>query len=554
MSNSTGSIALLSSYKPNIFVEFAQIIPKYSFQLLKMAGVSGGDPNFNPSSDKYLITVVAIPAALFLLALFSMSLMNIGLIARSFCRFCTCYPIKASGTVKMRRQKRLILALSCFSLFLLSSVALLYLANENLDFGITKSQEVLASISVSLNALKLDASSALYHVRKLSEALAKARDTSPDPAAISASPLNTSISSLASQTLALSILMTSLSFQASVVREYISQYLAGINRKIATYVLAAIPVLLAASFPTLACRRNSAGLKWLVACSVVFYYIVVLIGLPAMLATSVLADVCGSPFENLLKAIPSTDAYNTTRYYTTCMGGNPLMRYVDVASAASDAVVANIDSLISAGAMSSLDANVVSMQSATGTIRTAWADARASHVPECSAFRKLYVVLVDEEICGHLFTGLLELSLSMLLASFMLWMCATLAALLIPHFDPAFYAQIYPNDGDSEHSDIDEEEGFEEGKNHHDDSSSLHSKPSVMADTSQAEKDGKAISFDWASLDEEMSLQGSKRAPGVERIPDEDDSMSVSVLTQILNPEDIVHAVAINNAGIEDEL
>ena len=616
---------LLKGYQPSPYVQYASTIPVMSHALAKMGGVQGGDPRFAPTSFKYLAPIVALPATAFLLGILSMFFMNVGLMLRCCFRPCACFPSKATREDNSRRRWRLTASLWLFSCLLLVSVGLIYLADSNLDLGIAELQRLLRLMHIVLTPINADAQSLASVGNSLATSLTAAK-----AACSSAAAMVTTVSTLATQTKMLAGLMSAIIFQVDTIQLYIDLYLASESRRQALYALAALPILLALGFMVFSVCRCSTALKVLIGSGVIYYYIAVIALLPIMAVVSLLSDVCSDPFNKVLQAAPHGGrVYNLTHFYTTCEGDNIAGGYLEATWQAAVATNSSINALLgttAGGACSATDKNLLEMRIQSGlALSTMTIAAQDQHLPSCSIMNSVYTSLVSDAVCGYLFMGMLQVAGALMAGTLALWLCVVLASILSPHLDSAFFQQmVYVGDGNDDGDDDeggregggnkkkyqrrrgwswfglggvdDEDEDEDQDEDEEEDEEGVGGEGKrgddriVHADISQAEKEGRSTTFDWASLSEDMTRTEDKCPRGggggtaltVSRIPDEEDeeddelvsiggwgfvagggdvdgSVSVSVLTrdvprEALSPEEALHGLAVVPAGREDEL
>lgn len=321
MNASSSSSSILGlGYTPSVYVQYGVAMNRQSFLLLGLAGVRTERDSRFQLSAKYYLTLVGLPALLFLLGILSMSFMNMGLLARLCFRWLACYPQKSTSAQKTRRQRGLTLGVAFASLLNLLSVALLYLANDHLDSGIVRLTASMRSLSALLDPLRGDLEAITGLATSLVASVASVANVTPQCSVA----LQTSALVLQSSASAVQSVVGEVSAQTKILEGYLTTYLAPNARKYATYALAAIPLVLVLLHLALIHQKSASLLKILIGCSVGFYYLQVLAGLPTTLLSSLLADVCESPFSKILGAAgsPRSDVYNLTRYYSTCEGGN----------------------------------------------------------------------------------------------------------------------------------------------------------------------------------------------------------------------------------------
>ena len=521
------SLLVAGGYHPHQYVSLASNLPAWSRSLSQMAGVQGGDSAFNPLSLRYLLPLTGLGAALFTLAILSMVSMNGGLISRLFFRSCACYPKNAD---KRRRERRLSVACLLFVLILLASVFLLYLANVSLDQGVSKAQRTMSALTSSLvpistqtkqlQALSNDLSSAL------TAAASSCSSSAPSPMLGQGGALRKAAVELGDHVGTASKLVGEVVTQLSMLGGYVDEYLASDTRRYLLYGLAAAPIALVAAYCFVIYNRRSAGAKAVIAASVSYFYLAVLVNLPLSILTTLLADLCVAPFDKIINVSPpGSRSFNLTSYYTTCdpsRGSNAAAHALQQAAQSTAAVSGLLLALKGSGACSGEDVNVVAMSSACAGLASTLA---STTTPPCDETRGVYAAFVDSAVCDHLFAGMLECCLALLLGSWALWASSTLVALLGVHFDAAFYEQVYVSNKDDE--DDEDDEGEEGDQDEEDEGKGEGLRIAGRLNQSRAEREGKAIAFDWASLDETLSQSSHKEKEppfGPEgRVPDEDE-------------------------------
>ena len=524
------SLLVAGGYHPHQYVSLASNLPAWSRSLSQMAGVQGGDSAFNPSSLRYLLPLTGLGAALFTLAILSMASMNGGLIARLFFRSCACYPKNAD---KRRRERRLSVACLLFVLILLASVFLLYLANVSLDQGVSKAQRTMSALTSSLVPISTQTKQLQALSNDLSSALTAAASScsspAPPPMLDQGGALRKAAVELGDHVGAASKLVGEVVTQLSMLGGYVDEYLASDTRRYLLYGLAAAPIALVAAYCFVIFNRRSAGVKAVIAASVFYFYPAVLVNLPLSIVTTLLADLCVAPFDKIINVSPpGSRAFNFTSYYTTCdpsRGSNAAAHALQQAAQSTAAVSGLLLALKGSGACSGGDVNVAAMSSACAGLGKAL---NTTTTPPCEELRGDYAAFVDSAVCDHLFAGVLECCLALLLGSWALWASSTLVALLGVHFDAAFYEQVYVSNKDDEDDEDGEDEDGEEGEQDEEDEGKGEGlRVAGRPPQSRAEREGKAIAFAWASLDDTLSQSSHKEKelnPGPEgRVPDEDE-------------------------------
>ena len=601
--------ALIYKYEPHASVVLASAVPQLSRELAVLGGVQGTQARFDPTSPKYLVTVVALPAALLALGLLSMLFLNLALLLRLCFHSASCYPLRSDPAVKSRRQLGLTSALCLFALGLGLTAYPLLLGNSGLDAGIADTLQQLRSLTRALAPLHADARSLASSSAALTSSLLLARGSCGGPQ-IDSAAVGPALSALKPPLATLSGLLDALVLQLDTATQYIGIYLGASARGPAVYALAALPVLLALCFCASALLRRSAALKLTLGLAVLYFYLSALAALPVLLATSLLADVCTDPFAKILSVAPQHGrVYNTTFYYSTCLGPSVLGAALGAAADGAATLNATLTAALGPGGPCSgggggagaKDPNLLAMRSSAGAVSATVALAAAQHLPACPALQSAYVGLVDDAACGSLFSGLLLLAVGLLAGGVGAWLCVVLAAELSPHLDPAYYAQVYAGkdddyDDDDLYSDDDDDDGSarggdtikedddedeEEGKGGDgvggEGGGGRRKKRRVAAELSLAEREGRQTEFDFASLSDALSAdKNDDRRERLARIPDEDDegtadeggwggrgdnddaSMgAISVLTGYRpeqGTEEALHGVASTPMGREDDL
>ena len=564
-SSSSSSSLLEGGYKASVYVRYGVAIPQQSFELLGLAGVHTERDTRFQLSTKYYITLVGLPVLLFLLGIFSMTLMNLGLLSRYCFHWMSCYPQKLTPSLRRRRQRALTGGVMIASLLSLLGVALLFLANAHLDSGIDKLGATLSSLSLMIRPLREDLQALTRLAASLVAAVTTATAVSPQ---CSSAVLQSSATALQLSLAAVANVVDEVAARPTqTLNFYVSKYLATNVRKYATYALAVVPAVLALLFLALTHLQSLRGTKLLMGCSVVFFYVQVLAGLPAGLLSSLLADVCISPFAKILDAVggPHSDAYNLTRHYTVC-GEGPNLAQVLLVRAGQSAVPLRL-------AVKTLSAQpACSSETATSALWAINATTRAAslnithalgNVPSCATFRALYVDLIDKSVCQGLFPGLLEMALSLLLGSFALWMSVVLASLLCPHYDPEFSQQVYVGSKEGEEEDEEEQDDEEEDEEEGDGEGGGEGKDGEPT-TAETEQKASPASFEWGLLKDDDSVSSEQRSlelmvrrdrssPYSNR-DEEEGGDGVSLITQHLTQEEFIHDMALNDPGREDDL
>ena len=573
----------VSTYTPTDFVQYGLTIPKQSYVLLRMAGVRTRTGTRFQLSTEYYITLAGLPVVFFLLAIVSMALMSAGLVGRVCCRWLACFPQKYTTAQKKKRQRILYAAVVFCAVILLGSVALfVVVAAAKIDGGLSKAQSALGSLRTLLEPIGADMEVLKSVVGSLGASLAITRAQCTGQAAATVT-LATRISSLASSTTDVATIIKQVIAQITSLDTYLAQYLGDTVRKYMTYVLGIVPALLGLLFVLLPYCEASFALKGLVGFSVVYYYLQALLLLPISLIVSLLADVCDDPFQKILGAVggPSSVIYNMTHYYSTCVGGNPAVAMLVEARLKANSVQLAVQSLLLDPSCSAMPAAATALRSINLTAAATARNITQSllDVPACTSFRSQYADLVGKAVCGDFFSGIFVIAAALLLGSFALWMCVVLTALLYPHFDPLRQQQVYVKGGDEDQGG-DGQEGFEEDDegdgfdDDDDDDGAEEKKAGDIFPPMDSDAEPKVTSFDWRLLEEEISkgrdadsaasTEMSRRfAPSFERLGsanpfgtfDEEDgaSIDVSQITQQVTQEDYLHAIALNDAGLEDE-
>ena len=474
-----------AAYHPNAFVQYGAVITRLSMQLHTQGG--GTTSCALALTPEYATCVVGVAGFLLGFGLASMVLMTSFILLRRFFPSLRCMPdfreshiereIAQSGVccwslplktafdaksseqesillaaLKRKRLARFAYSIPWFSIPLLACLVLVYVANDSMDRAVAKAQQSLASLRSAVGPFAADAGVLLGQSGLVAKALSSLAQPCGN-AQGAADTLRAQVSDFAS-------LISSATTNLGVVQHAISAYVGDI-RHYSVACLGFIPALFAAGFPYLTRKKERVPiLKLLMAAAVLYYYLCVIAGFFVVFLVSGLGDFAVDPYQRLLNIVPGGDLRTLTSYYTTCAGGSALDAMMVSAQVTAD----SLHGLLGGGGCPASDAsaamaNASALISATlrnrghgpGVPCTAMSTPGVAHtpvacvldLPDCPAIRAMLTDFVDA-IVDLLYPGLLELSLTLLWCSFLLWMLVVLSSLLYPHFDGPV-AQVHIN-------------------------------------------------------------------------------------------------------------
>ncbi len=368
--------------------------------------------------------------------------------------------------------------------------------------------------------------------------------------------------------------------------DYLATYL-GDYRTYSTYTFAAIPFIsfILMIFMVISGPNNKHCLNRSAMCCgqcVILLYSI--IGLPLLLITIILSDLCisESPPELMMNLVPkemtSGENANNTAIFLSCT--NPLTSVMTLAQDGMKDMHDALEDILQSPAValqtcptshhvSLMNATVVDIYKEPNGILT-------TYVPdtECPTFKPLLYDIIESNICSSTYNAIFALTASICAASILTFICIVFLPPLKSHYN--YLLKIWEEEEENDDDDDDDDSDLDEFLDPDDikDKPGSDSKDDVVAlyeETKEEEdamsKVSKVTEFDWSVLD---NMDG-----GLDKINEEDphynpNAKPSSTTTNTNNTyndmdfdlesvgaktvEDIVHYEAINDAGYEDEL
>ena len=375
-----------------------------------------------------------------------------------------------------------------------------------------------------------------------------------------------------------------------VATNYLSTY-SGNLREYVLYLLWALPLVFVVFSLLFSCLRSTFGIKWVMAYGMFVFFLMVILCLPFLVLTSFTADVCVAPTINVVKAVPSGYLQQVASYYSTCStvvnnynsstfynssdfntyfngttgnfnstingtlsdnrvllrfenSTNPLIEFILQARYNILALNSSLTPMLLSPAVFGVtcptDINILAMRNETGVMVEKFSS--LIDLLGCDALQRIFWLdIVEITLCGTLFNSFLAVWMSQFLSSFLIFFVVILLSLIYPHIEFNRFASVAPGPKDDDDDNDEDNDGAEIGE---DQSEVIQ----IIEIEEDEEAKREATTFDWSQsgfdslLDDDMDMRTIQSNAG-----------SVDSNGNPLTPEDIIHGIAINMPGVEDE-
>lgn len=429
-------------YKPSADVESAHNIP-HVYRGAQVSDPQIGQPDFRT----YVETLITTPIVFLVLGILSVLIYQFILFTRCCCKCSKWTPDQkdvdakpyfgdrvkwAAKTVSRRRW---------YSAFFLFFVAFVFFSIHGLWLGYAKlKQGALSSISniedlktifttttSAASAIQLDGQSAYDEINNLQLSCFGNQQSVKDSLLAFASGIKTAGSALYGLT-------KGIPDDLQIGQDYITMYMIDALRLAVAIYYAVIfffgLIYILGAF----CLKSRCAMWVSIGFTEIIVIILTIICVIEMILVMLLGDFCMDPTGYILQIFPAGSSLrDIMAYYTQCTGTNPFEDDIDSAQEnAQDA----IDQIVT---LSAYSCNFNAVQSALSDVVNTQVDIISGELIDCAPLANIYTGIMNDSICGSLFSGFFTVWVASFLTSACLFFSMCFAAILYQYFPPEFW-------------------------------------------------------------------------------------------------------------------